>query len=352
LFARKKFFAAIIRNQNQFIECIGIGKVADELFVLLQTFTEPIICLTLITPLEICKQRLKERNWDIPFPEPVEKVFSLSERAEIKITNREIARQWTARQNTIYLERENIKQTDIQLIISDLNKEIETQNSLSSSLMKDIDLMLNKPVQDYYGREYLYYQKKVIERNGKFIEDRMMIKKFISETNIFGNIVDVGSGDCQWFSLFENTVSNYFAVEVNEIALLLAPKNKKLSTINKNIFDNEFELTDIIKHKIDFAFFSFFLSHFSDTNIHALFNKLIAINSLIIVDSLWGDMHKEKYKTKDFKEVKRKISSTESISLPKRFFEYSDIDSLVKPFGYTITKFIEGNYWFICIVQK
>lgn len=125
LVARQNFFAAIKQNQNQFIECIGTGKVANELFLLLQTHTEPIICLILITPIEICKQRLEERIWDIPFPQPLENVFSLLERTEINISNKEVAKQWGARQNITLLERENINPTDIQHIISDLEKEIE-----------------------------------------------------------------------------------------------------------------------------------------------------------------------------------------------------------------------------------
>lgn len=350
--ARENFFAAIKQNQNQFIECIGIGKVADELFLLLQTWTEPIICLTLTTPKEICKQRLEKRIWDIPFPESIEKISSLLERAEVKISNGEIAKQWGSRQNTILLERENIKPTDIQSMISNLKQIIEVQNSFVRSQMNDIDLMLDKTVQNYYGREYQTYQKQVIESNDKFLEDRMMISKLISETNISGNVVDIGSGDCQWFSFFESTVNNYFAIEVNEIALSLAPKSKKITAINRNVFEPDFELSGTIKHKIDFALFSFFFSHFSDTSIRVVLEKMTAINSLIIVDSLWSDRHKERYRTKELKEVRRKISTTESISLPKRFFEYSDIDSLVKPFGYSVTKFAEGNYWFIYILEK
>lgn len=350
--ARSNFFTAIKQNKNQFIECIGVGKVADELFLLLQAFTEPIICLTLTTPKEICEQRLEERIWDIPFPEPIENVSSLLERAETKISNGEIKEQWSSRQNTILLERKNIQLTDIQSIISNLKQELEVQQSLTSSQMNDIDLMLDKTVQDYYGREYQTYQKKVIERNDKFLEDRVMIRKFISEINISGNVVDIGSGDCQWFSLFENTVNNYFAIEANDIALSLAPKNKKLTTINKNVFGKEFELTEVIKDKIDVAFFSFFFSHFSDKSIQSVLKKLTDINSLIIVDSLWSSRHEAKYKDKELKVIKRKVSPTESISLPKRFFKLSDISSIVNPLGYSMKKFVEGNYWFICIAEK
>lgn len=350
--ARSNFFSAIEQNKNQFIECIGVGQVADELFQLLQRFKEPIICLTLTTPKEICEQRLGERIWDIPFPEPIEKVSSLLERAEIKISNKEIVKQWSERQNAFLLERENIKPTDIQLIISDLKKEIEAQNSLPNSQMNDIDLMLDKTVQDYYGREYQTYQKKVIERNDKFLEDRIMIRKFILEINISGNVVDIGSGDCQWFSLFENSVSNYIAIEANKIALSLAPKSKKLTTINKNVFENDFDLDNTVKHKIDLAFFSFFFSHFSDKSIQSVLKKLTDINSLLIVDSLWSNRHEAKYKDKELKVIKRKVSPTESISLPKRFFELSDINLIVNPFGYSVKKFVEGNYWFVCIAEK
>lgn len=350
--ARESFFAAIQQNKNQFIECIGVGKVAEELFLLLQEFSEPIICLTLMTPREICKKRLDERIWDIPFPESIEKVSSLLERTEIKISNKEIDRLWSVRQNTILLERENIMPADIQLIISDLRKAIEAEIYLANTQMNDIDLMLDKSVQDYYGREYQTYQKNVIERNYKFLEDRMMISKFISENNISGNVVDIGSGNCQWFPLFENSVEKYFAIEANEIALSFAPKDKKLVKINKNIFAQELELRNEIKHKVDLALFSFFFSHFSDGSIQKMLKKLTGINSLIIIDSLWNSRLKEKYIDKELKGIKRMISPSESITLPKRFFELSDINAIVNPLGYSVKHFVGGNHWFICLVSK
>lgn len=127
--ARDNFFAAIKPNQNQFIECIGVGKVADRLHNLLESNFELVICLTLLASKEICQERLSNRIWDIPFPDPLEKVSSLLERTDVKISNKEINEKWSSRQNTILLERENIKPTDIQIIISDLKKEIETQKN-------------------------------------------------------------------------------------------------------------------------------------------------------------------------------------------------------------------------------
>jgi adenylate kinase family enzyme len=127
--ARDNFFAAIMPNQNQFLECIGVGKVADELYNLLETSQETVVCLTLLTPKEICEERLSNRIWDIPFPASLEKVSSLLERTEEKISNREINDKWSLRQNTIFLERQNVKPTDIQIIISDLKKVIQAQRN-------------------------------------------------------------------------------------------------------------------------------------------------------------------------------------------------------------------------------
>ncbi|MDB5088589.1 MAG: hypothetical protein JWR09_2583 [Mucilaginibacter sp.] len=350
--ARKQFFASIKKNKNQFIECIGVGKVADELFELLNKNTVIAICLILHASKEICINRLANRVWDIPFPEAVENVPSLLERTESKIQSGEIAATWSKRNNTTIVYKQNIATEDIELIGLDLIKLIKRKRRGQKLSMNDIELMLHEDVQKYYGNEYLHYQKEAIESNNKFIEDRLMIAKFISSLDLKGNLIDIGSGRCQWFYLFENTINHYFAIEVNRIALSLAPKNNKLTIINQNIFAKQFNLRQIIKEQIDIVFFSFFLSHFSDNSIQVLFKKLPPINSLLIVDSLWSKNHEAKYPTKMLAKIKRKTSETESIELPKRFFEHFDIEKLVKPFGYTIEKLHEGNYWFACFLKR
>lgn len=352
LVARKNFFEAIKPEQNQFIESIGVGKVADELFELLCNNNEQVICLTLLTPKEICKPRLLNRIWDIPFPKPIEEVSSLLERTETKIRAGEINNQWSKRKNLTLISKENNEFRYIDTIATELITLINQNKFVFSHSINDIELMLNKNIQDYYSNEYLSYQEKVIEKNDKFLKDRLMINKFISESNITGNLVDIGSGKCQWFHLFEESINRYYAVEANSIALSLAPKSIKLTTVNENIFDQQFDITQTFNTKIDFAFFSFFFSHFSDKSIQQLLDKLKSINSILIVDSFWSNKHKEKYLTKELREVKRKVSKNEYFNLPKRFFEYSDIENLVKPFGYSIDKFQEGNYWFVCIVKK
>ena len=104
--------------------------------------------------------------------------------------------------------------------------------------------------------------------------------------------------------------------------------------------------------KIDCAFFSFFLSHFSDSSITEVFRKLIDVDSFIIVDTLWSEKHKIKYVTKELRTVRRKIANNTFIDLPKRFFEFSDVEKMASVFNLRISHFVEGNYWFACRMEK
>lgn len=218
--------------------------------------------------------------------------------------------------------------------------------------MNDIEVMLSDTIQEYYGSNYLSYQKYVIAKNDKFSEDNLMINRFITGLSIKGTLVDIGSGNCRWFPLFENYLSHYYGIDINDNAISLSPEHTKLTTLNKNVFQEKLQFSDLIKLPIDIVLFSFFLSHFSDFSIQKLITKLEDVNSIIIIDSFWGNRHKEKYLTKELRDVKRMTSQNEYIKLPKRFFEYTDIDNLFKPFGYIISKFERGHYSFICTLTK
>jgi len=218
--------------------------------------------------------------------------------------------------------------------------------------MNDISKMLEKDIQQYYGNQYLTYQKNVIHQNSIFIEDQLIINKFIINLKIQGNLIDIGSGNAQWFSSFEKHISKYYAIDINKKALASLPISKKITSVNVNIFDSMFKVNNFVKVKIETAFFSFFLSHLSDESINKLLAKFKSINTFLIVDSLWDNLHKEKYNSKSLKAVRRNISPTEHINLPKRFFEYSDIENIAISAGYKITTFQKSNYWFICLIEK
>jgi hypothetical protein len=219
------------------------------------------------------------------------------------------------------------------------------------SSAKDIDNMLDQEVQNYYGNEYNYYQKGKIEYTPKYREDQLIISNFLSTLDIHGNLIDIGSGNSQWFPFLEKKIIRYFAIDVNKESLSLISKSPKISTINQDIFNKEFVLEEAIQSKIDCVLFSFFLSHFSDSSIQVLFNKIKSINSILIIDTLWCEHHKKRYSTKDLSNIRRRISEDKFIYLPKRFFEYSDMVNIGYLYGYNITNFIGGNYCFVCLME-
>lgn len=93
--ARDNFYLAIKRDKNQFIECTGVGQVAEKLFTILKHLNEPIILLILSVDKEICFDRIKKRDWKIPFPykkEPLsEKLLRIEMALEIERINKELS---------------------------------------------------------------------------------------------------------------------------------------------------------------------------------------------------------------------------------------------------------------------
>ncbi len=119
MLARNKFLAAAKKNENQFIECLGVGSVADKLFEVICSSNELIICIVLVSSRHTCLSRLSDRNWDIPFPHSIDKVNSLVERTEYKIANNEIEELWGRRASTIVLVRHNELTADLENIMAE-----------------------------------------------------------------------------------------------------------------------------------------------------------------------------------------------------------------------------------------
>lgn len=344
LIAREHFINSINPTKNQLIECTGIGQVANQLYNQLIMLNEKVICLVLITKIEVCKSRIKNRIWDIPFPHPIENVPKLMERIDEEIGLGEVLLKWNAMKNSALIERNNDTEIENNNIVMEILAIIDSPT--------EIDLMLSEEVQGYYGNEYLYYQSQVINKNDTFLGDKEMIFNFIKNQKIIGSILDVGAGSCQWYSFFNEKISDYYAIDSNKKALEQAPKNAKLTTINQNVFDENFNLTEVIKKPINNLLFSFFLSHFSDDQIAELCNKLGVIDYILIIDSFWGDKHKQKYATKEISTIPRKTSHNTIINLPKRFFDKGDLDTLGNKLGYKVSNIQLGNYWFVCLMEK
>ena len=352
MFARNIFFKAICSEQNQFIECTGIGEVADELYTLLKKNSEPIICLTLTTPKEICKRRLKNRIWDIPFPKPLKDVFSFIDKIEIKINAGGIKKQWAKRQNTLLLSYKNNEHGDIGIISKRVLHLVKSFHELLNNSLNDVKQMVGADCQKYYATHYLNYQKTIIEKNEIIVQDKKMVQQFLSTLSLTDVIIDIGAGNAQWFSVVEKKINRYYAIDVNATALSSIPKHTKLIPVVANAFDLSFDIKSLTEGHRGNCILSFFLSHFSNSSIHILMSKLRSMNSILIIDSYFSEIHKRKYGSKKLNYVVRRTADLQELILPKRFFEFSDLERIASSFNYSIKNFRKGKYWFICLMER
>lgn len=347
LVARNYFYKSITKIENQFIECLGIGSVAEELFAILNSTHELLICLKTNIPKHICINRIEERIWDIPFPKSIDNVIPLIKRTEERLKIGEVELLWGKRNNTIII---SVNNQDAKTI--DQLKKLIINPILSNPENQDIESMLRDDVQEYYSNAYINFQGMVINENKRYLEDKKTISKFLLNLKISGNLIDIGSGNCQWYDYLKSNIKNYFAIDINKEALAVTPKDSKLKTINKNIFDYNFEFNSIISDQINVAFSSFFFSHFSDLTILRVLKKLENVDTIIIIDSFWSKSHKSKYLSKELRNVRRKTSMHSQIELPKRFFDYADLIQISKQINFELSQFVEGNYWFGCKMNK
>ena len=350
--ARQNLIKAIRPYKNQYIECIGLGKTSEAVFELLSKNEEPLICLKLVAPKEICERRLRARKWDIPFPQPLIKTSELIDNMDKRIAAGLIEEFWGKKSNTVILSCRNTTRKDIEKIAAKFVEVMKGYNASVPDPKRDVDVMLNAGNQGYYGGVYSTYQRAAVKRDDKLFKDRDFIAEFVSQIGLNGNLVDIGSGDCQWYPLVKNRIGRYFAVEINKDALLRAPVSKKLTPINKNVFNRNLSLGNIAGEKIDCALFSFFMSHFSDDTIRGLLKRMSSVSSLLIIDSLWSSKRSKRHASKDLREIKRKISENNYIWLPKRFFDFHDMAELAQDSGYEIINYKAGDYWFGCLMRR
>lgn len=123
--AQQQFFRSIKPNHDQFIECIGVGKVSEKLSKYLKRFKELFICIKIITPKEICKNRLLSRNWDIPFPKPLKEVDPLIDKTEERFRNGLAEELWGKRNNTVIITKEYTLLDDINKLVEEINSQAD-----------------------------------------------------------------------------------------------------------------------------------------------------------------------------------------------------------------------------------
>ena len=119
--ARDNFLLAVSKQENQFVECLGVGIVADKLFELLSVTNEMIVCIVVNASKNVCLSRLSGRIWNVPFPYSIDKVNSLIDRTDAKIAANEIECSWRKREKTIIFKKNNESLKDLENIIVETN---------------------------------------------------------------------------------------------------------------------------------------------------------------------------------------------------------------------------------------
>jgi adenylate kinase family enzyme len=66
--AKKEFLKAISKKEFVIIESLGVGNLNHRLYEIYKNNLSKKIVVLLDVPKEICFERLRLRNWDIPFP--------------------------------------------------------------------------------------------------------------------------------------------------------------------------------------------------------------------------------------------------------------------------------------------
>ena len=350
--ARLHFLDQVCSNKDQVIECTGIGEVALSLFRKVEQTDERILIITLLVPAEICKKRLTNRVFDVPYPKPPSEIGAFVDRTELEIQKGFIGRLWGRRAKTAIRYGNNIDPDDLDKIADQVLCFMKQEGMNINEFPSTINTMLSPEIQRYYSEEYEAFQGNVNEQNILLVEDRTVFADFLLRLTISGNLLDIGSGNCQWYPFLKDKVTGYFAMDVNEAALGQLRSEALIKTIHADIFAEECDLRQLTGMPMQIGLFSFFFSHFSDDDLHGLLKKLVDLPQLIIIDSYWSTPLKAKHLVKDLREVRRNTVSRRRIAMPKRFFEMEDISRLLYPYGYEIADFNIGNYWFCCLASK
>ena len=107
LLAQKQFVNAIKKDKNQIIESSGLGKLGIRLKELITELEENCLVIILnISPIEINK-RLKNRKWDIPFPDKQKRLAIIVKTIHAEISNDVIQKNWIKNNKIVIVKLEN-----------------------------------------------------------------------------------------------------------------------------------------------------------------------------------------------------------------------------------------------------
>jgi len=348
--ARSYFYKAINNTDSQFIECVGIGEVFREVHRYLGQCNAPILVVVVKCKLKICVERLQQRKSNIPFPHDFKRAFDMQLRASEALTISYIKEHTNDFKDVAVLEVNNNIKSDLDRCVNLATKMIDKtiRSEWTSTNFDAADLMRSKDIQKYYGYDYMVWQRAAIQNNQIIQKDietvQALLKRYIN-----GIVVDCGSGDCQWFENIEQLVTEYRAIDINGDALKKCENLSKVKIYQEDIFN----LTD--QHPVftdaDCAIFSYFLSHFSDSQIKNVLQLVKNINTIIIIDSILTPTTCRKLAKQQLSIIHRRTSETAYVTLPKRYFSREDCSNLFATEKKKLVEVWVGNYIHVSVLK-
>ena len=124
--ALSQFLKALRKDKNQIIEASGLGKLGTDIFNKIALFDEQILLVVLRISLSEVYERIKNRNWDIPFPGKQEKLNTVIQSVNLGIKFGKIPLVWSELAKTAIFQIEN--------------NNLNTQNYITNTIINFIKL--------------------------------------------------------------------------------------------------------------------------------------------------------------------------------------------------------------------
>lgn len=184
------------------------------------------------------------------------------------------------------------------------------------------------------------------EINSSLELDIVNIQKTLSGISS-DNLIDLGSGTGYWRKFFK-TINQLCLVDISTKMLELSVSEPVAAELlNRNLLEvhnaNLFDFNFSTNHEFDIAFIGFVFSHYRDTEITALLNKIAGfgkIKKVIVLDSVFGKYRKDRLFKESFKNISTPLGNS---SVFKRYFVYNEWNKLITHTGFHQSG--AGNYW-------
>ncbi len=119
--AQEQFLESISNNKTQIIEASGLGEVGKRILEIIKEIDTNILIVVLYLSETEIKNRLTNRNWDIPFPDKQKNLDNIISTINYGIEFGRIPMMWSEVPNTTILQIENKDLETQKFILNTIN---------------------------------------------------------------------------------------------------------------------------------------------------------------------------------------------------------------------------------------